>query len=332
MAVGAVTFFMSVQPFLIAPASATFLHDSGVRASAGVVAIPVLVMGSDKRLAAEEYAAKTKTEVEQLKRVHAASGLVECGDAHGAGQLTLTNDVITTAAHVFYDEDGQRRGKTCHFVVELDGKQKRVPIDMASIVSGTARPYATKTVRDWAVAKLVNPLNEITPYDLAPDLKVNEAVEFVARGHSDWGDGSRMSFEECRLRAQTAQAKNGSREFAFDCNTGDGASGGAVLLGDDRRRLGAILVGWRSDNPTQPKPFSSAHYNFVVSVEGQFRRALAKVAHTNIGGNSVAGDTPRHEPNLLAADAPPPRHLSLSQSARNRSIRHAARRRHVSGL
>lgn len=263
-----------------APAFASFLHAAGMRDAASPAATQVLALGNDKRKGAEDYAVSHRLEVGQLKRAHAASGLVECGDSHGAGQLTLSNNVITTAAHVFFDEQGARRSKKCDFVAEVDGKEKRVPIDVTSIVAGAARPYGTKAVNDWAVAKLAHSLPEIAPYDLAAGLDVNEAVEFVARGHSDWGNGELMSFEDCRLRALTDQAKGGSREFAFDCNTGDGASGGAVLLGDDHRRLGAILVGWRSDDPGKTGSFSSTHYNFVVSIEGAFRRALAKAATT----------------------------------------------------
>jgi hypothetical protein len=217
-------------------------------------------------------------EVQQLKKAHAASGIVICGDAHGAGQLTLSSDVITTAAHVFLDEYGGRRAKKCYFLAEDEGGERRVPIDMTTIVVGAERPYAAKAVNDWAVAKLAQSLPEISPYHLAADLDVNEPIEFVARGHSDWGGAKVMSFEDCRLRAQTDRTKGGAREFAVDCNTGDGASGGAVLLGVDHPRLGAILVGWRSENPKKIRSFSSTHYNFVVSTEGAFRRALVEAA------------------------------------------------------
>jgi hypothetical protein len=268
------------QALSITRASALFLGDMGVRGGGGLRSTPVVVFGNNGRRRAEDYAITHKVELEVLKRDHAASGLIQCGHAHGAGQLTLSSDVVTTAAHVFFDEQGARRAKSCDFIVEIDGKEKRVPVDMKSIVAGAVRPYAAKPLNDWAVAKLRHPLQEISPYTLAVDLALNDMVEFVARGHTNWVDKSLMSFEECRLRAQTNQIEDGPREFAFDCETGDGASGGAVLLGDDRRQLGAILVGWRSDDPTTTRPFSSRNYNFVVSIEGAFRRALSDAAKT----------------------------------------------------
>jgi hypothetical protein len=263
-------------------ANAGFFPDLAMKGVAGVAATQVLVLGKDNRSGEQEFATSHKIEVEQLRRAHAASGIVECGDSHGAGQLTVSNDVITTAAHVFFDEQGARRAKTCDFIVQLEGGQRRVQIDMTSIVAGARRPYATKAVHDWAVAKLTHSLDDIAPYELATDFAVNEAIEFVARGHSDWGGGTLMSFEDCHLRIQTDQMKSGPREFAFDCNTGDGASGGAVLLGEDHRQLGAILVGWRSNDPAKRTSFSPTNYNFVVSIEGAFRRAVAETSGSQI--------------------------------------------------
>lgn len=262
----------------ITPARALLLLDTGVAGVSGLAPTQVLVLGKDRRAAAEQFAAAHKIEVDKLREAHAASGLIQCGRAHGAGQLTLANDVITTAAHVFLDEQGGHRARTCHFVTDIGGKQRRIPIDMGSIVAGSARPYAVKAINDWAVARLAYPVEDIAPYELAEDVTVDQSVEFVARGHSDWGDPRRMSFEACRLRALTNQVKNGSREFAFDCATADGASGGAVLLGADHRRLGAILVGWRSNDPSRTSPYSATNYNFVVSVEGAFRDALLYAA------------------------------------------------------
>lgn len=275
-------------------AHAQLLGDASVKTYAALSATPVMVLGEDdRRVTAEDFASAHKLAIERLQRSHSASGLVACGDAHGAGQLTLATDVITTAAHVFFDEQGRRRADVCYFVAEIDGERSRVPIDMTSIVAGTVQPYAVKAVHDWAVARLTRPLEAATPYELASGLAVNEPVEFVARGHSDWGDGRRMSFEDCALRIQTNAVKGGAREFAFDCDTGDGASGGAVLLGDEYPRLGAILVGWRSNDPSKAAPFSPSNYNFVVSVEGAFRSAVLFAAKRRDDERSIASSSRR---------------------------------------
>jgi hypothetical protein len=273
----------TAAPLSLSAAQAGMARDANVAAVAGVAPTKVLVLGSEHRANAEQYAARNKLDLDTLKQAHAASGLVQCGRAHGAGQLTLSNDVITTAAHVFLDERGAHRSRACHFVTEIAGRKRRIPIDMGTIVAGSARPYSAKAVNDWAVARLAQPLQEVTPYDLADRVAVDQPVEFVSRGHSDWRNAETMSFEACKLRALTNQVKGGTREFAFDCGTGDGASGGAVLSGEPRLRLGAILVGWRSNDPSRIGPYSPSNYNFVVSIEGPFREAVLAAANRDAG-------------------------------------------------
>ncbi|GAC1330366.1 MAG: hypothetical protein NVSMB26_07690 [Beijerinckiaceae bacterium] len=252
-------------------------------ASAFLPVTQVLVFGKNSRRSPEDFATEQHLKVADLKRSHAASGLVECGEAHGAGQLTLVSNVITTAAHVFYDEKGALRGKTCTFAIELNGQPIRVPVDLASIKAGSSDPYAGAAVHDWAVAKLTKSIADVAPYQLAESVQADAPVEFVARGHIDWGDGRRMSMEACHLRDQLSGGKEGTREFAFDCETGDGASGGAVLMGEDQMQLGAILVGWRSNKPYRAVPFSPTHYNFAVSIEGAFRTAVLDAAKKLVG-------------------------------------------------
>jgi hypothetical protein len=92
-----------------------------------------------------------------------------------------------------------------------------------------------------------------------------------------------MSMEACHLHDQLSVGQEGTREFSFDCETGDGASGGAVLMGDDQMQLGAILVGWRSNKPYRAVQFSPTHYNFAVSIEGAFRTAVLDAAKKMVG-------------------------------------------------
>ena len=50
------------------------------------------------------------------------------------------------------------------------------------------------------------------------------------------------------------------------------------MLDGDYSRVGAILVGWRSNQPFKAVPFSASHYNFAVTMEGAFRQAVFKAA------------------------------------------------------
>lgn len=244
----------------------------------GLSATPVVAFGANARRTSDDFAAQYGLDPNVVRREHTASGLISCGDAHGAGQLTEANNVLTTAAHVLFDENGEPRAPVCSFSLVNEGKITRVPLDMKSIVAGHRKPYSVQAVHDWAVVKLERPIEGVAPYYLAESVAADRDVVFAARGHFDWGGGRTMSMQACRLHAQINKGAEGTREFAFDCETGDGASGGAVLTGADKRQLGAILVGWRSNNPTKMTPFSPMHYNFVVSVEGAFKNAVMDAA------------------------------------------------------
>ncbi len=240
--------------------------------------VPVVVFGSDGRRAPQRFAAEHKLNAVDVERAHAASGLIQCGNAHGAGQLTLTDDVVTTAAHVFYDENGIARARTCSFDLTVEGQEVQVPIDLSDIVAGSTKPYDVDPAHDWAVARLMHPIAGARPYGIAAEVHADQPVTFVARGHYDWGEGKRLSMQECTLHDRVATGEEGTREFSFDCDTGDGASGGALMFDRDSTRIGAVLVGWRSNRPFNAMPFSATHYNFAVTLEGGFRQAVYAAA------------------------------------------------------
>ncbi len=259
--------------------AAPFFPATGARGAAvSPPLIPVVVFGKDGRRTPEAFAAEHHLDTAGMRSAHNASGLIQCGDAHGAGQLTLSTNVITTAAHVFFDENGIARASTCTFDLTIDGKPTVVPIDLSSIVAGSSNPYAVEPAYDWAVARLGHRVANVKPYAIASDIHTNEPMTFVARGHIDWGDGKKLSVEECLLHDQISAAREGTREFSFDCDTGDGASGGALMFDKERTQIGGILVGWRSNRPFNAVPFSHTHYNFAVTLEGDFRRAVIAAA------------------------------------------------------
>ena len=162
--------------------------------------LPVVVFGRNARRLPESFAAEHGLDPDELTRQHLASGLIQCGNAHGAGQLTLTDDVITTAAHVFYDETGVPRSSSCSFKITVDGRESQVPVDLSSIVAGSTRPYDVAVSHDWAVARLTRPLSGVRPYGLADGIHDDEPVTFVARGHIDWGVRRRC---RCRIACCT---------------------------------------------------------------------------------------------------------------------------------
>jgi hypothetical protein len=239
---------------------------------------PVVVFGTDQRATIDQYALSRRLDPTTLHRHYAGTGIVRCGHAHGSGQLTLSDDVVTTAAHVLYDEHGQLRGDSghCNFIVEADGREIATPLEVDGAIVGSKDPYNEDAVHDWAVVKLARPLHEADPYPLtapAPDAP----ILFVARGAIDWGKGRTTSMQNCKLRDDLTSGAEGTREFAFDCSTNVGASGAGLLDGDGKSLM-AIFVGYRSVAPDEPLPFSARHYNFAVTIEGAFKRAVERQA------------------------------------------------------
>ncbi len=238
------------------------------------LATPVVAFGGDGRRDPADFAKARGLDPAEVKRSVAASGLVTCGNAQGAGQLTMADDIITTAAHVFYDEGGRLRAGSdkCQFILVTGREIVMTMIDVRSIQAGSQNPYAESPARDWAVARLLQPVKGVTPYGLG---RAGEgaAVRFASRGSVDWRQRADLALQQCALRQTLDTAPEGTREVAFDCDAGKGASGGALL--DARGRgLVAIFAGFRSATPNVAAPFSTEHYNFAVTVEGAFRRAI----------------------------------------------------------
>src|SRR5881275_1722755 len=81
---------ISIAAALVSPCTAAPVPGpTQASASAFLPITQVLVFGRNSRRSAEDFAAAEKLNVKDIKRAHAASGLVECGEAHGAGQLRV---------------------------------------------------------------------------------------------------------------------------------------------------------------------------------------------------------------------------------------------------
>jgi hypothetical protein len=229
--------------------------------------VPAVSMETDRRSAPKEWARRNgKSKIDAR---YGATGIVRCGGAIGTAQLTLRADIITTAAHVLIDTNGQPR--KCTFQSAAGGAP--VAIDMQSIKSGTRTPMSEPATRDWAVARLARPISGAAPYGLAQPGTKPAGVFMVAAGNKR-ADG--MGAESCKARGMLSASWEGVREFAIDCNAAPGSSGAALTAG---RNIVGIYVGYRSSDPARAQAYSATHYNFAITVEGPFRRALLAATH-----------------------------------------------------
>jgi hypothetical protein len=249
------------------PALAQSPHDGRYAAELLRPYVPAVSMGTDRRISPEDWARRNGDKSNIAER-YGATGLVRCGGAVGTAQLILRNDIIITAAHVLIGTSGQRA--SCTFQSAAGGAP--VAIDPGSIRAGSQSPLSEPATRDWAVARLTRPIENATPYGLARAGGKPGGVFMYAGGNKR---ADRMGAEQCKARGMLATSPEGVREFAIDCNAAPGSSGAALTVG---HKVVGIYVGYRSIDPARAQAFSATHYNFAITVEGPFRRAVLAAA------------------------------------------------------
>src|SRR5947209_7423891 len=141
--------------------------------------VPMVSMETDRRMSPEDWARRSNFDRSTLGARFGATGLIRCGGTVGTGQLTLRNDVITTAAHVLFS-GGQPRA-SCAF--QATGGGAPVAIDTQSIRAGSRSPMSEPATRDWAVARLAHAIPNASPYALAAAGGKPGGVLMVAGGN-----------------------------------------------------------------------------------------------------------------------------------------------------
>lgn len=244
-------------------------------APAGAPVSAITFIDGDRRQSLEDFATRRGLQRSTVLTRYAATGVVRCGNAVGTAQLVLATDVIATAAHNLFDLQGKLHGtgERCRFEIGVDGERQAIPLDLAHVASGSSAPYGSPAIADWAVARLTRPVVGVSPYPLAAAIAVPAPIVLLAAARPDGSAAS--TIEDCTAQAVT-NAKSGMRELAVDCSGESGTSGAAFLTADGR--FAGIYVGFRSRAPQEPAPFSNEHYNFGVTAEGDFRRALLAAA------------------------------------------------------
>jgi hypothetical protein len=281
---------------------------------------PVAVYGTENRRTEEQYA---KDHRETLKAIHdryAATGEIVCaGDIRrGSAQLTLRNDLITTAGHMFRDSktcDEKAQAAGCIFTLRSGARSRSIPVkDLVAI--GLQCPESHTIQDDWAILRLSEPATDVTPYNVDRELVGNtqtgDGVVAVARS-MDFAvivvkDGRPVydfpkHIGDCNIRLSWAGAwppmpgeVRTPTEFRTDCATSAYSSGGSLLTRGDRPSLLAIvkggiateaeeLEGLRTGKPVQ-KPYDpSSWYTVWTPVAGQFYDALVKAAQKAVSGS-----------------------------------------------
>ncbi|NGX94112.1 MAG: protein kinase, partial [Candidatus Afipia apatlaquensis] len=131
---------------------------------------PSVSLIQNKRESENEFADRTGQSILAIKDRFAATGVLSCPWGNGTAQLTGASNIITTAAHVFYD----RTADTCtpraalgQCVFETETSKGRVSARVGSLVAaGWKCPTLPHHRNDWAVARLERAINTVKPYEV----------------------------------------------------------------------------------------------------------------------------------------------------------------------
>jgi hypothetical protein len=260
---------------------------SGDGAALNAPYVRAVTMERDQRAEPETFARQAGITLEEFRARHGGSGLIRCGQATGSGQLTLASNVITTAGHVFIASGGKLRSSSCTFEPTATPGVS-IPIDLSSIVTGSSDPMQERATLDWAVARLDATPERARPYAIGEQPEAPAPVMLYGGGN---GQAATTGVEQCSTRRVTAKAPEGIRELSFDCSAAPGGSGAALL--NDKNEVVAIFVGFRSIDASRAQPFSDNHYNFAITVEGPFRRALLEMAAPATTASASASNAAR---------------------------------------
>lgn len=237
-----------------------------VGTTAGEAAERRVVVGHDGRVGARLAAVALAASQAELAMRYAATGVIECGGVRGIGQITGRGDVVTSAAHVFFDESGRSRAESgrCLFRT-ASGTEIGLTPDASSC--GSSRPYEASGRHDWAVARLERPLEGVRPYRLGGTPRIGQEVTVVGYEHGE------ATWDFCRVRDVVAGA-GGGVEIRTDCVGVDGLSGAAYLTREAKPAVLGVHVGFRSRQPDATLAYAEDHYTFGAAIGGAFGRAV----------------------------------------------------------
>jgi hypothetical protein len=209
--------------------------------------LPVGIYGDvDRRMTEAEYAQATHQSPSDIRQRYAPTGTLFCRTAteefEGSAQLTLANDVITTAAHLLARNrlscENILDVTACVFTIQAAGRTQQIAVERL-VGMGFKCPAPPKEYQDWAVMKLLRPARDVTPYRVDPtlidNLKPGDKVINVCHSQDFQrkGAGGEATFPK---HIGGCEIKRTYRRFGVastDCDIGETCSGGSLLRRDD---------------------------------------------------------------------------------------------------
>lgn len=202
----------------------------------------------------------TASEIARIRRVSGHVGCFDTAPEYGSAALFLSNDLILTAGHVFFE--GGKAQKKCFFRAQSAGADwTPLLTDGANARFGASNPKPGSN-NDWAIVRLSKPIEDAAPFarETAPPVAGDRLVVVSAHpvGMEDIPPEMPV-VQGCSVRrAPTSTAATSF--YRTDCDASPASSGGMHLLrgADGELRFVGITI---STGPWGDAKLRGAPYN-----------------------------------------------------------------------
>lgn len=227
------------------------------------VVLANVIDGTDERGALTELAPSLGLSPAEVARIRSVSGHVVCADGQpvtASGSLYLTNDQVLTAAHVFFDPEGNRKSQCFFRRQTADSAWLPLKPDPANARFGATRPRPGSN-NDWAVVRLAEPLAGADPFPVdASGVAAGDPLIVISAQPAGFEhlDPSVPVAQSCTVRRAPVSSEATSF-YRSDCDASSGSSGGMHLF---RRNGELVFRGMTiSTGPSRDPAFHGAPYD-----------------------------------------------------------------------
>lgn len=247
---------------------------------------------SDPRRTLEKFAEEEQEPVERVYEKYAFAGQLVCGGYSGSVNLTVKGDVITTAAHCFYDENGRRRGRPGSKCVARFKKGPNETIDEYEIDESTLKVGRTKRsagpqTQDWAVVKLKKLVSGIEPIKIPQadkeGISKGQIVLAVSGPQTDHTEGKDMLSAPNLIHRCVTKTIVADRSARTTCALGGGGSGSAMIQENGMNPfllgIGVNSTGDKASGREYDADLASSTY---IPLEGDFLNAVRAASNLSI--------------------------------------------------
>jgi hypothetical protein len=254
------------------------------------VSQPGYAASADKRGSLLELGPKIGLSKGEIEQARLATGLVVCPATRtltggkGSGALVQSNQIVVTAAHLFFDKQDRRRDLSeCYFELQSDPRV-RAKLDATAIAFGSTDPRRDYSgFDDWAVARLASPIQRAKPYRPFPlpregnPLPEGTRLISVAAFATDFKSDPKLPIvQECKVIGMRYNV----RAIISDCDSSHGMSGSITLVRRDGELFAAGTI-TKATRRLTGQTSDRAHTDLTTvhtTLQQEFLRALTGMA------------------------------------------------------